>query len=402
MGRKRTLKDETGVAAATTGAQSSELARIREMLDDREARLNAILDTAVDGIITIDERGTIESVNPATEGIFGYSSDELLGKNVKLLMPSPYQQEHDGYLARYMRTGEARIIGIGREVEGQHKDGTRFPIDLAVSEIGVTGSRVFTGVVRDISARRQAEDEARRRNAELAHAARLSTIGELTSGIAHEVNQPLTAMVNFAEASLRMLRSGNTDRQKLEDALGQIATQGQRAGRIIRHMRRLARKGESERIEADVSQLVRDVLGLVSREIRASHIALHVILDEGLPRVKCDRIQIEQVILNLVRNAMDTLEESAPQQRELTIHCQADGEAGVELRVEDTGEGFAADSSERMFETFFTTKADGLGMGLSISRGIIEDHGGRLWATPGPGGGAVFYVTLPRGDQEAS
>ncbi len=402
MGRKRTLKDETGMAPSAAGVQNSELARTREMLDDREARLNAILDTAVDGIITIDERGTIESLNPATERIFGYSSDELLGKNVKLLMPSPYHEEHDGYLARYMRTGEARIIGIGREAEGQHKDGTRFPIDLAVSEIRVAGSRVFTGVVRDISARRQAEDEARRRNAELAHAARLSTIGELTSGIAHEVNQPLTAMVNFAEASLRMLRSGNADPQKLEDALGQIATQGQRAGRIIRHMRRLARKGEAERVEADLSQLVRDVLGLVNREIRASHIVLHVMLDEGLPRVKCDRIQIEQVILNLVRNAMDTLEESTSQPRELTIRCQADGEAGIELSVEDTGEGFAADSGERMFETFFTTKADGLGMGLSISRGIIEDHGGRLWARPRPGGGAVFHVTLPRGDQEAS
>jgi len=402
MGRKYTSKDETGMAPPAADVQKGELERTREMLDDREARLNAILDTAVDGILTIDERGTIESLNPATERIFGYTGDELLGKNVKLLMPSPYHEEHDGYLARYMRTGEARIIGIGREVEGQHKDGTRFPIDLAVSEIGVAGSRVFTGVVRDISARRQSEDEARRRNAELAHAARLSTIGELTSGIAHEVNQPLTAMVNFAEASLRMLRSGNTDRQKLEDALEQIATQGQRAGRIIRHMRRLARKGESERVEADVSQLVRDVLGLVSRELRASHIALHVILDEGLPRVKCDRIQIEQVVLNLVRNAMDTLEASASPPRELTIRCRADGSAGIELSVEDTGEGFTADSVERMFETFFTTKADGLGMGLSISRGIIEDHGGRLWAKPRPGGGAVFHVTLPRGDQEAS
>jgi len=402
MGRKYTSKDETGMAPPAADVQKGELERTREMLDDREARLNAILDTAVDGILTIDERGTIESLNPATERIFGYTGDELLGKNVKLLMPSPYHEEHDGYLARYMRTGEARIIGIGREVEGQHKDGTRFPIDLAVSEIGVAGSRVFTGVVRDISARRQSEDEARRRNAELAHAARLSTIGELTSGIAHEVNQPLTAMVNFAEASLRMLRSGNADRQKLEDALGQIATQGQRAGRIIRHMRRLARKGESERVEADVSQLVRDVLGLVSRELRASHIALHVILDEGLPRVKCDRIQIEQVVLNLVRNAMDTLEASASPPRELTIRCRADGSAGIELSVEDTGEGFTADSVERVFETFFTTKADGLGMGLSISRGIIEDHGGRLWAKPRPGGGAVFHVTLPRGDQEAS
>ena len=401
MDHEHISRNNSATAPSAASAQGGELARTREMLDDREARLNAILDTAVDGIITIDERGTIESVNPAVEGIFGYGSDELVGENVKLLMPSPYHEEHDGYLARYKRTGEARIIGIGREVEGRHKNGTRFPVDLAVSKVRVAGSTVFTGVVRDISARRQAEDEARRRDAELAHAARLSTIGELTSGIAHEINQPLTAMVNFAEASLRMLRSGNADPQKLEDALGQITVQGQRAGRIVRHIRRLARKGESERLEADLGRLVRDVLDLVSRELRASGIALRLILGSDLATVKCDRIQIEQVVLNLVRNAMDVLEEGPAQGRELTIRTQTGTGGAIELRVEDTGAGFEADSSERIFETFFTTKADGLGMGLSISRSIIEDHGGRLWASPRPGGGAIFYVSLPSGEPEA-
>ena len=402
MDRKRISRNNRATTPPSASTQGSELARTREMLNDREARLNAILETAVDGIITIDERGIIESVNPATEHIFGYTSDELVGENVKLLMPSPYREEHDGYMARYQQSGEPRIIGIGREAEGQHKDGTRFPIDLAVSEIRVAGSTVFTGVVRDISARRRAEDEARRKSADLAHAARLSTIGELTSGIAHEVNQPLTAMVNFAEACLRMLRSGNADPQKLEDALGQIADQGQRAGHIIRHMRRLARKGESERVEVGLSQLVRDVLDLVSRELRASGITLHLMLDENLPTVKCDRIQIEQVVLNLVRNAMDILEEGSAHKRDLTIRCRADTAASVELTVEDTGEGFTADNSKRIFETFFTTKADGLGMGLSISRNIIENHGGQLWAHPRPGGGAIFHVTLPTGNQEAS
>ncbi|NCF28347.1 MAG: PAS domain S-box protein [Gammaproteobacteria bacterium] len=383
-----------------TSNDSAELERTRQLLDDREARLNAILDTAVDGIITIDERGIIESVNRGTERIFGYTSDELVGRSVKLLMPSPYREEHDGYMARYLQTGQPRIIGIGREAEGQHKDGTRFPIDLAVSEIRVPGARVFTGMVRDISARRRAEAEARRRNAELAHAARLSTIGELTSGIAHEVNQPLTAMVNFAEACLRMLRSGNADTHKLEDALGQITVQGQRAGHIIRHMRRLARKGESERVTVNVSHLVQDVLGLVSNELRASGIALHLVLDESLPAVKCDRIQVEQVVLNLVRNAMDVLEEGPAEGRELTIRTRADGHENIEILVEDAGEGFAVGDDERIFETFFTTKPDGLGMGLSISRSIIEDHGGRLWASPRPGGGAIFHVNLPAGDGE--
>jgi two-component system sensor kinase FixL len=392
MNRKRILQNKSSGAPATAPERTSELEQTRE------ARLNAILDTVVDGIITIDEQGIIESVNTATERIFGYSRDELLGDNVAMLMPSPYQEEHDEYIASYLRTGEAKIIGVGREVEGQHKDGTRFPIDLAVSEVRVEGSRLFTGIVRDISARRRAEEEARRRRAELAHAARLSTIGELTSGIAHEVNQPLTAMVNFAEACLRMLRSG-AETKKLEDALGQIAVQGQRAGQIIRHLRRLARKSESERVEDDLSRLVRDVLNLTRNELRASGIALHLLLDESLPALKYNRIQIEQVVLNLVRNAMDVLEAGPAQGRELTIRTQVDVHGAIELWVEDTGQGFETTDSERMFETFFTTKAEGLGMGLSISRSIIEDHGGRLWATPRPGGGAVFHVSLPGTDK---
>jgi len=393
MDRRRTSQSTLGVPPAP--ARSSELEQTLERLEDREARLDAILETAVDGIITIDERGIIESVNAATEHIFGYTGDELVGRNVTLLMPPSYRLTHDGHIARYLRTGEPRIIGIGREAEGQHKDGRRFPIDLAVSEIRVGDSRLFTGVVRDISARREAEDEARRRSADLAHAARLSTIGELTSGMAHEINQPLTAMVNFAEACLRMLRSGNTDAQKLEDALGQIAAQGQRAGHIIRHLHRLARKGESERGEVDLGNLVREVLGLVSNELRASAIALHLMLDESLPAVKCDRIQIEQVVLNLVRNAMDVLEQGPANGRELTIRTRPVSGGIIELTVEDTGEGFGEDGDERIFELFFTTKTNGLGMGLSISRTIIEDHDGRLWASARPGGGAIFHVALP-------
>jgi two-component system, LuxR family, sensor kinase FixL len=387
-------------AAAVDSVPGDELERARELLDDSEARLNAILDTAVDGIVTIDACGIIESVNAATERIFGYSKDELIGSNVTLLMPSPYREQHDAHIARYLNTGEAHIIGIGREVEGQRKDGARFPLELAVSEVRMGSSRLFTGIVRDISARRKAEEEARRRNAELAHAARLSTIGELTSGIAHEVNQPLTAMVNFAEACLRMLRAGNTDPDKLEDALGQIAAQGQRAAHIVRHLRRLARKGESEHIAVDLSGLVHEVLDLSRHELRASDIAVTLALDEPLAPVHCDRMQIEQVILNLVRNAMDILQEVPAEQRELTVRARSDGRGGTEITVEDTGKGFEAHMSERLFETFFTTKVDGLGMGLSISRSIIEAHGGRLWASPRPGGGAIFHVNLPVAESE--
>jgi two-component system sensor kinase FixL len=373
---------------------SHELERTRERLDDREARLNAILDTAIDGIVTIDDRGIIESVNPATERIFGYAADELLGKNVSLLMPAPDRQHHDGYIAKYLDTRRPKIIGIGREVEGRRKDGSHVPVELGVTEMSIAGRRLFTGVLRDISDRRRAEEDARKRREELAHSARLSTIGELTSGIAHEINQPLTAIVNFAEACLRMVRAGTADRQKLENALEQITAQGQRAGHITRQLRRLARRGEREHVAVDINRLLDDMLGMVSNELKTNGIRLNLKLDEALPTVECNRIQVEQVVLNLVRNAMDVLEEGDLDTRDLIIRTRRDDSSGIVLEVEDSGGGFGEAGAERIFETFFTTKSEGVGMGLSISRTIIEDHGGQLWASEGPAG-AVFHVMLP-------
>ena len=375
-------------------AAGGELDRTRERLVDREARLNAVLDTAVDGIITIDQEGVIESVNAATERIFGYSAEELLGRNISVLMPAPDRDRHDGYIRRYIETGEARIIGIGREVEGLRRDGSTFPLELAVSQISIAGKRLFTGILRDISDRRDAEEEARKRREELSHASRLSTIGELSSGIAHEINQPLTAIVTFAEACLRMLRAAKPDTERLESALEQIVQQGQRAGHITRQLRRLARRGERERIPIDLNALLRDILGMVSNEMKMYGIRLVLELDESLPMVECNRIQIEQVVLNLVRNAMDALEAGPGAGRALTIRTRRDGDLGVLLEVEDTGGGFGDVGVDRVFETFFTTKPEGVGMGLSISRTIIEDHGGRLWASEGARG-AVFHVQLP-------
>ncbi len=343
---------------------------------------------------TASSPSKIGSVNPATERIFGYAAQELVGHNIKLLMPPPFHDAHDGYLTRYLDTGEARIIGIGREVEGLRKDGSRFPVELAVSEINIAGRRLFTGVLRDISDRRMAEEDARKRREELSHSARLSTIGELTSGIAHEINQPLTAIVNFAEACLRMVRAGTADTGKLENALEQIAAQGQRAGHITRQLRRLARRGERGHVDVEINRLVNDMLGLVSSELKTNDIRLNLMLDESLPPVECNRIQVEQVVLNLVRNAMDVLEDGDRDTRDLIIRTRRDDAGGVVLEVEDSGGGFGDAGAERIFEPFFTTKPEGVGMGLSISRTIIEDHGGRLWASEGAAG-AVFHVTLP-------
>ena len=390
MNHPRISSERTSDASGS----STELERVLEQLADREAQLKAILDAAVDAIIVTDERGVIESANAVTREIFGYEPDDLIGRNVNVLMPEPHRSGHHAYIDRYLQTGEPHIIGIGREAEDLHKSGQRFPIDLSVTEYIVGGHRRFAGVIRDISDRRRAEDEARRRREELAHAARLSTLGELSSGIAHEINQPLTAIVSFAEACLRMLRSGNPDPAKLEGALEQIAVQGERAGEITRHLRRLARKGEREHESIDINRVILGLIELVRNELEMNRIVLHFELDESLPPIRCNRIQIEQVVLNLVRNAMDAMERFRTREHALAIRTRNDADREILLEVEDTGDGFSEANAEQLFKPFFTTKPDGLGLGLSISRTIVQDHGGRMWASHGAAG-AVLHVALP-------
>lgn len=372
-----------------------------DRLAEKEARLQSILDTAVDGIVTIDERGTIESLNLATEHIFGYASPELIGQNVKVLMPQPYHREHDTYISNYLSTGEKKIIGIGREVEGRRKDGSTFPLDLAVSEFQVAGRRRFMGLMRDISERKRAEQEARRRLDELAHASRLSALGEMATGIAHEVNQPLAAIVSYAQACLNLLNSQSADKAVLKNALTQITAQGGRAGEIIHHLRQLVRKDQTERADMNLSTCIRSVLNLFAGELKSSAVTLSLELADELPQVRVDRVQIEQVILNLIRNALDVLSEQPAKSRRILISSRFTRENAVEVCVTDTGPGLGGENPERLFDTFYTTKPNGLGVGLSISRSIIESHGGRLWAKENRGGGLSVHFTLPgrKGDE---
>ena len=371
-----------------------------DRLAEKEARLQSILNTAVDGIVTIDDQGIIESLNPATEHIFGYAAGELIGQNVKILMPSPYRNEHDTYLSNYLATGNRKIIGIGREVEGRRKDGAVFPLDLAVSEFFVAGQRRFMGLMRDISERKRAEREARRHLEELAHASRLSALGEMATGIAHEVNQPLAAIVSYAQACLNLLDSKNTDTSVVKDALTQIAAQGRRAGEIVHHLRQLVRKDQTERANIDLNGCVHAVLELFSNDLKSSGVSVSLELAENLPRVRADRVQIEQVLLNLVLNALDVLAEQTVPSKRMSIGSRSVGEKGVEICVTDSGPGLGGEDPERLFETFYTTKPAGLGVGLSISRSIIESHGGRLWAKENRGGGLSVHFTLPAKERD--
>ena len=378
-----------------TGLDLTGTRKARDQIAEREARLQAILDTAVDGIITIDNLGIIDSVNSATEEMFGYRAEELIGHNVKELMPDSYRENHDAFLDAYLETKKRKIIGIGREVEGRRKDGSLFPMDLSVSEFIVADERRFMGLMRDISERKRVEREARRHLDELAHASRLSALGEMATGIAHEVNQPLAAIVSYAQACLNMIASKNADESVIKGALEQISSQGRRAGDIIHRLRHFVRKGQPERSAVDVNLAVKNVLALFGHELKSSGVELSLKLGSGLPQVIADRVQVEQVVLNLISNAIEAVAQQPSGRRQVTITTRPANDQGVEVCVTDSGPGLTGESPEQLFETFYTTKPYGMGVGLSISRSIIEAHGGRLWAESDPDGGLEVRFTLP-------
>lgn len=367
-------------------------------LNDHDAapRLKAVLDATVDAIITIDAHGIIESVNPAAERMFGYTPAQMLGSNISMLMAAPHREHHDRYIQRYLMTGERRIIGSGREVDGRRADGTLFPVDLVVTELWCDGKRMFTGLVRDISERRAAERAAHLRLNELAHAGRLADLGLTTSTIAHEVNQPLAAIVSFAHACQRLLDQGSPDRELLRDTLGQIAAQGERASAIIAHIRAMSRKRETLTERVDINATVRGMLAILARQVRDQRVDVHVQLDHTLPAVKGDPVQLEQIIMNLLNNALDAMSENVSEARQIVISTALTGTL-VRLTVRDTGPGLDAAQVQRVFENFYTTKPNGLGLGLSICRSLARAHGGELWVEHTPAGarGATLHLTLP-------
>jgi two-component system, LuxR family, sensor kinase FixL len=486
-----------------------------------EDRFSALLDAAVDAIVLIDQRGRVVRFNRAAERLFGYAPEEVIGRNVSLLMPEPYRREHDGYLDRYQRTGEARIIGIGREVVAQRRDGSVFPIDLSVGEFRQGGERGYVGILRDISQRKQheqqlrhqaeelrvifdhaptpmlitdrdgrvlkvnhacaellgttpehlvgrrqselvhpedrsaailalqrldggqpscqselrylradggvvhathyaalsaggaqlqplviteivdrtalltAENEAEALRARLAHAARIGTLGEMVSGIAHEVNQPLTAIANYANACRRLLQSGEAPVDELVTTLEKISAQAERAGQVIRGLRSLTRRRDSVREPLDVNQLIGEVARLLEFELRNSGWRLLLTLAPGLPAVLGDGVQLQQVVLNLVRNGIEAMSERATGDHiEVTTRLASSGR--IEIEVRDCGPGLEETGVRRLFEPFHTTKSQGMGLGLSICQSIVGAHGGEIrHAGRLPGGGASFVVRLP-------
>jgi len=359
----------------------------------REAHLESILATVPDAMIVIDEHGVVQSFSLAAERLFGYQASEVLGENIKMVMPSPYRENHDAYLARYLQTGEKRIIGIGRVVVGERKDGSTFPMELAVGEMRSNNARFFTGFIRDLSERQKTEARLQELQSELVHISRLTAMGEMASALAHELNQPLSAIANYLKGSQRLLE-GRDDQQLVlvRDAMDKAAEQSLRAGQIIRRLRDFVARGESERQVESIKKLIEEASALALVGAKDQGVRVTFKLDPRIDRVLADKVQIQQVILNLMRNAVDAMESS--ERRELVLAATAADDDMVEVSVSDTGSGIAPEITSQLFQPFITTKRQGMGVGLSISRTIIEGHGGRIWAEANRGGGTVFRFTL--------
>ncbi|HET7203767.1 MAG TPA: PAS domain S-box protein [Steroidobacteraceae bacterium] len=490
-----------------------------------ELEFRSLLDAAVDAIIVIDHRGRVEQFSLAAERIFGYRAEEVVGCNVDMLMPAPYHAEHDSYIERYNETGEARIIGIGREVRARRKDGTIFPCELAVGQVAQAAPPRFIGFIRDITLRKQAEERLRRSEAELrlaqelanlgnyvihldhsepdyyspqlhrilgiasmddavplttllrlwvhpgdrekldeavadlqstqascdveyrivrtdgvtrhlhhiaqitrdtqghplrhvgtihdvtdrrqgedearqlqerlTHFSRLSTMGEMAAGLAHEINQPLSAITMYAQACQRFMRSPNREDDDVMAALEQISAQALRAGEVIRRLRNFVKNREVKREPVDCNRLLDDLRTLAETDARLHNVRLRIEAEPGLPTVYADPIQLQQVVLNLVRNAIDAMSDVPETQREVVLSTHRLPEGEIEVVVADHGSGLAPEATEHLFNPFFTTKAGGTGLGLAISRSIVRAHGGRLWHTPNERMGARFHFTLP-------
>jgi len=372
---------------------------IERKLRASAAHLESILSTVPDAMVVIDVHGHILSFSPTAEKLFGFFEEEVLGSNVSMLMPSPDRERHDGYIARYLSTGERRIIGRGRMVTGRKKDGTTFPMELFVGEALTDGERVFTGFVRDLTEQQQMERRVGEMRQDLVHAARVSAMGTMASTLAHELNQPITAIANYMEGITDLLAEPQMeDMPMIREALADAANEAFRAGQIVRRLREFVARGEIEKSVEDLPQLVIEASQLSLLGARERGITARFDLDPTASPVLVDRVQTQQVLINLMRNAVEAMQDSPIRELVVSTHNAPGGM--VRVTVADSGPGIPPAVAEGLFRAFESTKPGGMGLGLSICRTIVEAGGGRIWAEPRPGGGTLFHFTLVKAETE--
>lgn len=362
-------------------------------LSRREHHLTSILETVPDAMIVIDEAGMVVSFSAAAERLFGHASDTVIGRNVRMLMPEPDRHQHNAYLDAYRATGQRKVIGQHRVVTAQHRNGDTFPVELSVGETLSGGQRIFTGFLRDLTQRHRVERELQKLQADVLHVSRLSAMGTMASTLAHELNQPLTAIANYLETTRDMLIASDDGIIALvREALDEAAAQALRAGEIVRRLREFVAHGVVQSRIEPLGALVRDAAGLGLIDAPQLGIRATISLCDGDDRVFVDRVQIQQVLVNLIRNAVQSLIDV--ERRDLTISTVRHAPGWMRVIVSDTGRGLDPMMSDRLFQAFVSTKAEGMGLGLSICRTIIEAHGGQIWMSPVEGGGCTFHFTL--------
>ncbi len=363
----------------------------RHQLMEREAKLNSIFNASVEGIITMDISNIIASANASVENIFGYKPEELLGCSIDKLLPSSPRTMNQHSFPHGVKS-----VSHIQEIDGIHKNGSLVPLDLSTAEYSIDNERYFTHIVRDVSLRKHQEQQDKKHLNELAHVTRLGLMGEMASGIAHEVNQPLAAISSYTQVSLNLINTENPDLVKLAEILYKTQEQSLRAGRIIHRMREFVKSHTQKRSPADVNNLIHDCVGLCVAELKQNDIKLTFELNNNLPPVHVDQIQIEQVIINLIRNSVDALKNlPEKQQRQLIISSQLTLNNDIQVRVKDNGTGIDKDQQQNILMPFYTTKEDGMGMGLSITRSLVEAHEGTMNFNSQAGKGTSFYFTLP-------
>jgi two-component system sensor kinase FixL len=369
---------------ATTNAQD---------LRTREAHLRSILNAVPDATVVIDEKGIVQSFSAAAERLFSYKESGVIGKNVSMLMPQPYRDEHDRYVQRYLATGEKRIIGIDRVVTGRRKDGSTFPMKLEVGEMRSGERRFFVGFIRDLTERQRTEDQLHELQTELARLSRLTAMGEMASTLAHEINQPLSAISNYLQGCNRLLEPvEHANVPRIRHVLAETTKQTLRAGHIIRQLREFVARGETEKRPENISKLVEEASALALVGAREVGVKTVFRFASNSDAVLVEKVQVQQVLLNLMRNAVEAMQ--GCERKELLVTTSVPSGDKITVSVADTGSGLSEEIAGRLFQPFVTTKPAGMGVGLSISKRIVEAHGGEMWAEANPSGGTIFRFTL--------
>lgn len=364
-------------------------------LEALQLHLRSILASVPDGMIVINENGQILAFSSAAEKLFGYKAEDVIGQDVSQLMGGHDQSNHQNYIGAYLKTGKRHIIGVGRVVSAKRSDGTMFPVDLKIGEARVGDHFLFTAFVRDLSEQRRNELRMQEMQAELVHFSRMSAVGTMASALAHELNQPLTAVANYLEAGRDLLDSDSEDAHEiLHEALDEASRQAVRAGEIVRKLRGYVSRGEIDARSVPLTPLLTDSIALarISGDLADIPIDKQIAADIGA--VMADPIQVQQVIINLLRNAAEALHGVAAPR--IFLEASRGPDDFITVEVCDNGPGMSEEVRKTLFKPFMTSKSQGMGLGLSICQTIIEAHGGKIEAIPSADGGTCFRFTLRR------